>query len=132
MKIKILLPFIMAAIISGCSSGAPEKTLPPVKITKPSLEEADLFKKITLSKLKDPESARFSNEIFVVDADYACVQVNSKNSFGGYVGYKWAFLFKSKGQWMVSSSTLQPDLNECVDLARDIARRLARGECKGC
>jgi hypothetical protein len=41
-----------------------------------------------LASLKDADSAQFRNEHFVKDDSYLCGEVNSKNSMGGYVGYK--------------------------------------------
>lgn len=44
------------------------------------------------SQLKDPESAKFRNvdAYFTKDGDtVACGEVNAKNSFGAYEGYKW-------------------------------------------
>lgn len=38
------------------------------------------------AQLKDPESAQFKD--VVLSHVYVCGQVNSKNSMGGYVGYK--------------------------------------------
>lgn len=40
-------------------------------------------------RLKDPDSAEFRGMFFAdVSAPVACGEVNSKNSFGGYTGYK--------------------------------------------
>lgn len=38
-------------------------------------------------KLKDPESAQFQNQ-FIGIGGGPCGEVNSKNSFGGYTGFK--------------------------------------------
>jgi hypothetical protein len=38
------------------------------------------------ARLKDPESARFKDDKYFAN-DNACGLVNSKNSFGGYVGF---------------------------------------------
>lgn len=41
------------------------------------------------ARLKDPNSAKFRNTFFADNvAPVACGEVNSKNSFGGYTGYK--------------------------------------------
>ena len=48
-------------------------------------------KESVLAKLKDPKSAEFKEVYFFRGADnvpITCGQVNSKNSFGGYVGFQ--------------------------------------------
>lgn len=48
-------------------------------------------KNAVLSKLKDPDSATFKDTYFFQGKDNApmtCGQVNSKNSFGGFVGFQ--------------------------------------------
>lgn len=48
------------------------------------------LKDVVKSGLKDPESAQFQGKI---EADrWACIEVNSKNSYGGYTGYKATYL----------------------------------------
>jgi len=48
--------------------------------------------------LKDPDSAQFRR--FEVKGNKACLEVNAKNSFGGYVGFRTAFLERDKdGKW---------------------------------
>lgn len=42
---------------------------------------------VVKDSLKDPSSASFKNN-FVSDKSYVCGQVNAKNSFGSYAGYK--------------------------------------------
>ncbi|NAW35014.1 hypothetical protein [Halomonas alimentaria] len=60
-------------------------------------EEEERVKFLVKQRLKDPESAKFK-DIFlsVPDSDElnssTCGQVNAKNSFGGYNGYKWFFM----------------------------------------
>lgn len=44
-------------------------------------------KKAVLANLKDPESAKF-NGLYTAKDAYLCGEVNARNSFGGYVGYK--------------------------------------------
>lgn len=48
-------------------------------------------KEAVLARLKDPDSAKFQNVYFnrsKADIPVACGQVNSKNSMGGYTGFK--------------------------------------------
>lgn len=62
---KILgLCFILALGLSGCSS------------------QEKATEELVKSALKDPESAKFKNVVGV------CGEVNSKNSYGGYTGFK--------------------------------------------
>jgi hypothetical protein len=49
--------------------------------------EAALKAKV-LEVLKDPESARFKNVQVAADGQVLCGEVNAKNAFGGYVGFK--------------------------------------------
>ena len=58
--------------------------------------------------LKDPDSAKYRNE-FVAESQYGddfnvCGEVNARNSFGGYIGYK-------KYIWVGSSSEVVIDNN---------------------
>lgn len=39
------------------------------------------------SELKDPASAQF--KLYSQGDDYLCGEVNAKNSYGGYTGYRW-------------------------------------------
>jgi hypothetical protein len=43
-------------------------------------------RKLIISIMKDPESTKFRNEF--MSGEYLCGEVNSKNSMGGYVGYR--------------------------------------------
>ena len=58
--------------------------------------------KAVLAVLNDPESARFG-AFNIVEQGYrgiaACLTVNAKNGFGGYVGNREAMLVKKSGQW---------------------------------
>lgn len=48
-------------------------------------------KRLVTDGLKDPSSAMF-REIRALSGDQVCGQVNAKNSFGGYVGYRWFWI----------------------------------------
>lgn len=48
-------------------------------------------KRLVTDGLKDPGSAMF-RAIRAVGDDQVCGQVNAKNSFGGYVGYRWFWI----------------------------------------
>jgi hypothetical protein len=43
---------------------------------------------VVKGRLKDPESADFRNVSVAQDGLTVCGEVNAKNSFGGYVGYR--------------------------------------------
>ncbi|MGE0155437.1 MAG: DUF4124 domain-containing protein [Geobacter sp.] len=64
--------------------------------------EAAAIKQAVLRILKDPYSARFGAiKQFKRKEEYsACVVVNSKNSYGGYVGDKVLLLQKIDNEWM--------------------------------
>lgn len=68
---------------------------------EPSIYDFHYYAK---AMLKDPDSAQFKNERLKTVADsgayYMCAEINAKNSFGGYSGYKNA---------IVSQSTLLTD-----------------------
>lgn len=52
------------------------------------------FQKFVADEMRDPESSRFRNVTVVVDAngsDALCGQINSKNAYGGYVGFEWFY-----------------------------------------
>ncbi|MBC3934078.1 SCO family protein [Undibacterium sp. CY7W] len=74
MKFKLyVLLFIL--FLSGCS-----------------VQESKEAKDFLISNLKDPESVQFRNEVF---NEYGvCGEVNAKNSFGGYVGFKRFYSIK--------------------------------------
>jgi hypothetical protein len=51
--------------------------------------------------LKDPESTTFKNFVVGKKGKWACVEWNSKNSFGGYGEWDIARLKKTDGEWKV-------------------------------
>jgi hypothetical protein len=65
------------------------------------------IKKAIRAKLKDPDSAKFGNEIVVQTR--ACISVNAKNSYGGYTGATIAHL-KNLGSdnWYVETFDGEP------------------------
>jgi hypothetical protein len=59
----------------------------PVAAEPPTTEDPDAaIKAIITKRLKDPESARFQKIRHASNTE-VCGEVNSKNSFGGYVGF---------------------------------------------
>lgn len=95
---KLLIVSCFFITITGCSSTErSEVETPQVKVRKelfePSPEQIDLAKNIVRNRLKDPESATFSDIYGVKNESLRagfsiCGKVNAKNSFGGYVGNK--------------------------------------------
>lgn len=59
-----------------------------------NMERKRLAREAVKNNLKDPESAQFRNETIIGTS--ACGEVNAKNSYGGYVGFK-RYLFASNG-----------------------------------
>mgnify|MGYP003635992944 CR=1 FL=1 len=75
---------------------------------KSDKEIVDLSKKLSTIKFKDPSSAQFRNmrvatvseernlkqsETIVGLVEYVCVEVNGKNSYGGYTGFSETVIF---------------------------------------
>lgn len=61
---RMALMLTCAALLAGCS---------------------DPIEQAVKDRLKDPGSAQFKDK--VVYLEYACISVNSKNSYGGYAGF---------------------------------------------
>lgn len=56
----------------------------------------DGIRKSVREKLKDPDSAKWGEKL--VYKDQACIEVNSKNSYGGYGGKESAWLIATDGK----------------------------------
>jgi hypothetical protein len=72
MKLALFIPIFL---LSACSSSADNLF-------------AEEVQNSVRAKLKDPDSAKFQDLRSFAEARVACGKVNSKNSFGGYVGYE--------------------------------------------
>jgi hypothetical protein len=96
MKTKFIpiLLLLSLSILSGCATKAPS---PPINLSSPSAEDRATLEQLIAASLKDPDSARFSGKIVIVNGKAACVEVNAKNSFGGYTGFQQAMLVKFSG-----------------------------------
>ena len=94
-NLQLILPVdkikLNKAVASGASAGE-------VKYRKAGPSEVKLLKQAVKDRLKDPASPVFGN-FYIVGADKACVEVNAKNSFGGYVGMSATYLAKVDGAW---------------------------------
>jgi hypothetical protein len=49
--------------------------------------DIDRARKLISAQLKDPSSAQYRNE-WSKDGGWVCGEVNAKNSFGGYIGFR--------------------------------------------
>lgn len=105
MKLRFLPVLVLA--LAGCATPtSPQKAktvAPTVLYRYPMTAEIEAQAKTMIAHdLKDPESAKFRDAYFITadargDArdrskDSWCMEVNAKNSYGGYVGYSWALL----------------------------------------
>lgn len=59
-----------------------------------------------LAKLKDPRSAEFRNLRPAVTGLYLCGEVNAKNSYGGYTGFK-----KFYSLWQMNMANIEGEGN---------------------
>lgn len=101
---KKLLPCVIA-LCSIIAAQAHAATIPDS--FKPTKEERTIFESIVKKSLKDPDSAVFG-DAFRTDKNasgnrIACIEVNAKNSYGGYTGFQSAFLFNTGGGWEIQS-----------------------------
>lgn len=72
-----------------------------------------------LKNLKDPYSARFGS-FTQINNELACYTVNARNSYGGYVGNREAFLSKIGGKWYVINFN-EMGHNSCVNMQKRIS-----------
>ena len=85
-----LLPLAMA----GCAGTTATSSSPPPEVYSAFRELTEAEKKIiadgVAKGLKDPDSAHFQWNAYPVsttDSVFYCAKLNSKNSYGGYVGF---------------------------------------------
>lgn len=97
----------------GAGTGAWQPTVQD-RTSQPQRTEEELKARV-LSTLKDPDSAKFQGIQHVWTGRALCGQVNARNSYGGYTGFK-AFVADSNGvYWEGDGST-----------SADVGRREAR------
>ena len=88
---RIVLTITVSIAIAGCDN----------------LTFDSSIKQAVRAELKDPDSAKFKDEIVVQTR--ACISVNAKNSYGGYTGAKIAHLKKlESGNWYVETFDGEP------------------------
>ena len=104
------LVVLAAVLLLGACAGSFERLPPGTDLGSPPVGYEDAIKKHFEKTLKDPESARYrigkpikayANNGLIDGGNIAWrgymvdVQVNAKNSFGGYVGFKPYMVFFS-------------------------------------
>ncbi|MEB0133776.1 hypothetical protein QN362_00355 [Actimicrobium sp. CCC2.4] len=77
----LLIAVVAAIFISGCGKSDAQKE------NELNANLKMLGERYVKAKLKDPDSAEFRNQ-FIGKAGAPCGEVNSKNSFGGFVGFQ--------------------------------------------
>lgn len=97
----------ISLILSGCIS-VPTKIVKSLELNKQEVEVA------IKEKLKDPDSAKFSGWMVGLTNDtgaqWGCVTVNAKNSFGGYTGNQTAWIYRGSDSspWKVMDLSSHP------------------------
>lgn len=81
MLILRYVSFLALIFLSGCGQSEADKDA----VSDAKLKSVG--EKYIKARLKDPESAQFQGQ-FIGIKGVPCGQVNSKNSFGGYTGFK--------------------------------------------
>lgn len=72
-------------------------------------EQTTAFKGRIVRMMKDPESVQFRELKFNSERDVLCGEVNARNGFGGYVGYK-RFFVNSKTALVVNTDKITEEL----------------------
>jgi hypothetical protein len=80
-------------------------------------ELIDVAKQIVSQSMKDPEAAKFKNMV-VMDLGkrrVICGEVNAKNGYGGYVGFKKFYMYEGADKFLIKADDRIMD--QLVDLA---------------
>ena len=72
---KVLGALLCGAVIAGCGDSGNSERMQEIKVQR-------VVQGFVKANLKDPDSAEFRNQRGM------CGEVNAKNSFGGYNGFK--------------------------------------------
>lgn len=107
---------VLQELFGPLSPGEIEK----IKTVRPanSIEKLRITQAVQRS-LIDPESARFG-DVFVLPNKQACIAVNAKNQFGGYVGFRMAIASTLQGTWQplgIYNVTLEKCISMIVKLS---------------
>lgn len=101
---------------AGVVGGDISKSQSPVsKASAPQVSQEELLASVRGS-LKDPDSANFKDLQHVGDGRALCGQVNAKNSYGGFAGFK-RFVADFEGVYWAGDGSAQ------VDIGKPEARR---------
>jgi hypothetical protein len=109
MKTNIIYVAAFALLNSACAM-APEPVstrIVEAPVSAPMATKADIPKAHAevMRTLKDPESARFSGEYLQPGA--VCGKVNSKNSYGGYVGAtRYVYIVVSNESYLIEGDDI--------------------------
>lgn len=92
----------LSLVLTLLFSASTALAAPPSKQTK-ELDAAKVIavKMFVSNSLKDPDSAKF--RAVRVKWDTVCGEVNAKNSYGGYVGYRRFYSIDAKDLYMEES-----------------------------
>ncbi len=107
--------------ISSCGDSPAEIAAKNVAIAAKKAEaeaksDEGQVKQAVRNSLKDPDSAKFGSFVLIGE-DGACITVNARNSFGGYVGDRHAYLVKTPfNDWHLYGIT-DRGLETCKHLA---------------
>lgn len=101
-----------ASTTSGEASAPVAQQHSAASVTQPSpdVQVIATAQSLVKDRLKDPESAQFRNVRRLPDGD-VCGEVNSKNGFGGYVGFQHF--------WIIRAQSSQPEVHlgiEAIDV----------------
>lgn len=83
----------------------------PVYITKAKIE----------AHLNDPESARYRNIVVKAGRDIVCGEVNAKNRFGAYVGFRRFYALVLSGDAFLTIAPDELDLRSTDRTVRELA-----------
>lgn len=95
--------------------------VPTAKSLKPTEKEMEILENVVKKSLKDPDSAVFRDAYDLGKA--ACVEVNAKNSYGGFSGFQTALLFKTDGVWKVFSINNKGAKSTCNGMVEDAIKK---------
>lgn len=122
---KLFFTFLTSALIVGCGAQVTDSGTTAAKKTATEAEKAlTEAKTAVLATLKDPDSAKFG-QWTVVNDELACLDVNAKNSYGGYTGMQSASMIKENGKWEVMVITKYGH-DVCVQAAKSAAKKTSQ------
>ena len=136
MAFRMMAALLCGVALSACQTSGGQTTArppaeppPPKRSLKPADAMAEARSEVT-GKLKDPESARFTDVTYRPDqpnargepTDVVCGMINAKNSYGGYTGAKPFVYFVDRRQVTMSDG---------IGLERELGLTIYRNFCAG-